>query len=172
MGFIQKVDRARKLSIAGSPLYYHGSLDDFSEFSKQGDGHHGKGYYFTASRSDALRYAKLGQFITKRHAEKAIIYSVELSISKPYDPLSYEDALHVAEHFGFTYSGYRGLAFHYKMLKDQMIKKQLATEDNFNEKLEKAGFDHIDNHKENYVVVFDPKNIKIIDKQIQSQSPH
>jgi hypothetical protein len=168
MGYIPKIKllaALRSVLANSTDIYYHGSLDDFTEFNKPGDGHHGKGYYFTTSASDAFRYAKQERFIAKRHTAPVILYTVKLDIKDPYDPLSYTDANRVANHFGLTYHGPHSPQFHYKMLKAQMIKNHKATESDFNEKIEEAGFDHIEYLREKYVVVFNPKNIKIIDKK-------
>jgi len=152
--------------ILASEIYYHGSLDDFKEFNKPGGGHHGKGYYFTPSLSDAIWYAKSNWVINKKYGSPLIIYSVKLNIHSPFDPMSYEDAKRVADYYGLNYTSHRYAGFQYKLLKSEMIEKGLANEQNFNDKIEAAGFDHIDYWKENYKVVFDPKNITIVDKKI------
>ena len=166
----------RKISLLSSGFlteailknYYHGTGSAFDKFSKPGYGKHGIGYYFTPDEKEARYFAKSLAGSNEKEKRPRVI-EVQLNVSNPFKTMSVEDAEKVANNFDYKYRKPKfagGAKEHYQHLELQLKKmgivKGPAGKSDFNNKIKESGFDAVEYDTSNHLIVFDPKQIKIV----------
>ena len=148
--------------------YYHGTGSAFDQFTKPGYGKHGLGYYFTPDENEARYFAKSLSGVKEKDKRPRVI-EVQLNVSHPFKTMSVEDAEKVAAHFNYKYKIPKvvgGSKEHYQHLELQLKKAGIVTgpagKSDFNDKIKEAGFDAVKYEFIDHLIVFDPKQIKII----------
>jgi len=167
----------------GSP---HGEFDKFS-FKKRGFGadihgfgDYGKGLYFTPIKSNAEAYARELSSNDLVSGSNPIVYTVELDIKNPFNfnkiveynkmmiPLfkKYGMLNIPQEEYNHVYKKLNSSEEEIDFFND--LESELGdnwTDINIGSKLKKKGYDSIISHDNSEIVVFNPKQVKIIDKE-------
>jgi hypothetical protein len=150
-----------------SMKFYHGSKSDISEFNVKGGGKHGKGFYFTPDRNEAIHFAK--SLYGDGTKGLGFVYEIRLSFSNPFNTMSIAHCKIVSKLAGFDYqepSFAGGAKERYHHLVSQLKGEgAISSSDDVNDFIKEAGFDCILYDLMGHVIVFDSSQISIEAKE-------
>jgi len=185
---IRKIIEEHYQKISGKIIAYHGTpYGKFDKFSmrhrgkgadQQSVGDYGKGFYFTPNKQDAINYAfGIGENI-KIKDPKPTLYTVELTMKNPFDMRLLSEVMHkqieLVKKFGIfnvpeeeyskMFNEFGIDEEYYNFLTD--VEGDIG--DNWADwdikaKIKQHGHDSLINYSGDEYVVYEPKQIKIID---------